>query len=177
MLILCCLTHITLLDCSTHILSWIARHLLHSVLLGTWIFLDCSAPKYFWIARHLNIFGSVGTYYVLSCSTWTVTQHLYIAWHPLLTRHLLRFWLGTYYDSAYIVYSTYIVELVKSVDTQMSKPFQDQQSPPLTWVSKTLNYALLNLTLWVHFHSARHRLNFLKTVQNFVSNNIPYDCP
>ena len=75
-----------------------------------------------------------------------------------------------------MVYSTYMVELVKCVDTWMTKPFHDQKSPPLTWVSKTLNYALMNWPYWVH------SLFFSAYMQNFKNcskfyNNIPYDSP
>ena len=81
-----------------------------------------------------------------------LTHHLnHLAWSIFLalkwlstwvTRHSLQ--LGIVYIFTYYTWHELLVwhelsECLNCVDTQLSKPIWEQQSPPLTWVSKTLN--------------------------------------
>ena len=112
-LFLDCSTSTTFLVCSTPVISCIARHLLYIVFLSTWMFLDHSASKHSWVTRHILCSNFLGMNFD-SAPIEILTQHTFC------TRHTWWKWLS-----------------VLTLNCQ-NHSF-DQQSPPLTWVSKTLN--------------------------------------
>ena len=141
-LILCCLAHEVLLMLGTYY-SWIAWHQLYFLLFlapiklfnaSHMFFLNFSTHTCSWITRHLNNFpvtrhmknsGSLNTW-ILLC----------IARHILYCDLLSTNW---NYDSTYIVYSTFIWKWLSVLTLNYQYHLFDQKSPPLTWVSKTLN--------------------------------------
>ena len=80
------------------------------------------------------------------------------------------------------MYSASTWKLVKYIDTQLSKPIWDQQSPPLTWVSKTLNLALYISSYEYNIYLVRHMYKTSKFCSKFCigqctskSCNSPWD--
>ena len=151
MLLFCITRLLSQYWCSAHVVSWVTRHLNKTVSLGTWS-LDHSALD---ITRHLNT-GSLGTWYhsaldrlcitrhLISLGTWTrvhsaldVTRHLIMLDHSALSETGLlgtRLWLGFY-----LLLGMYSEKWLSVLTLSCQTYSLSQQSPPLTWVAKTLN--------------------------------------
>ena len=155
--------------CSTHVIL-LLLNIIYSRLLGICSFLYFSASINF-----LNFLASIQSL----CYSAPKGFVIYSA-------HIEINLLGTYCDflatilwlsmcrssgSASTKYLAYMVRMVKCVDTHLSILLIDQQSPPLTWVSKTLNWTFMSQSWCIH--SSLYIQNF----KNIVSNKIPYDSP